>query len=250
MSLRRALCTCLVGSLLAPFAVAEARQPPAGVALQQCRSAQDPSERRATFVGRMMRVPGAHRLQMRFALRQRVRGERRWTRVEVADWDQWHTSDPAMRGYRYAKTVLGLSAPAAYRTVVRFRWVAADGRVVARHRATSRPCRQADVRPNLRVGGIDISPVEGSGLWRYRVLVRNTGRSRAGASVLALMVDGSLSERVIVRGLGPRGARVVDVHAPPCDPAGPGISAIADADDQVAERDETDNVFEQACPGP
>jgi hypothetical protein len=246
MSLRRALCLCLIAVLLAPLG-AEARAP-AGVALQQCRSALEPAERRATFVGRMLRGPAAHRLQMRFRLQQRAPGDRRWTRVDAADWGQWHVSDPGVRGYRYAKTVLGLSAPAAYRTVVRFRWISTDGRVVARRRAVSRPCRQADLRPNLRITRIDVSPTESAGLWRYRITLRNAGRSRVGPSVLALLVDGELRERVAVRGPAPWGQRVVEVLAPPCDPAGAGISARADVDDQVSERDETDNVLEQACP--
>jgi len=76
--------------------------------------------------------------------------------------------------YSYSKTVLNLSAPADYRTTVRFRWLDAGGAAIKRERVTSRVCRQPDMHPDLTATRIDA--VQGG----YAVVVANDGRTESG----------------------------------------------------------------------
>ena len=99
---------------------------------------------------------GSDRMQVRFTLQVREGALPAWRRVVAPGLDEWLTSAPGVSRYSYAKTVQNLSAPAAYRTVVRFRWLDAGGAVLARSRATSRACRQPDMRPDLAVARIDV----------------------------------------------------------------------------------------------
>ena len=80
-----------------------------------------------------------------------------------------------------------LSAPAAYRTVVRFRWLDADGAVLARSRATSRVCRQPDLRPDLAATLIEVAPPTDERRGALRGHAAATAAARAaGAFAVAL----------------------------------------------------------------
>ena len=126
------------------------------VKLLACDDALEPQQRAATFEARVRPAYGSERMQVRFSLQVREVEPPGWRRVVAEGFDQWLTSAPGVRRYSYAKTVQNLSAPAAYRTVVRFRWLDADGSVLARSRRTSRVCRQADLRPDLTPTLIEI----------------------------------------------------------------------------------------------
>ena len=80
----------------------------------------------------MRAARGSERMQVRFTLQVREDALASWRRVAATGFDTWLTSLPEVRRYTYAKTVTNLSAPAAYRTVVRFRWLDEDGAAAAR----------------------------------------------------------------------------------------------------------------------
>jgi hypothetical protein len=56
-------------------------------------------------------------------------------------------ADPGRPGFIYTKRVEGLTGPAVYRAVVRFRWSDADGHVLRRARRVTGGCRQPGPAP-------------------------------------------------------------------------------------------------------
>ncbi len=113
-----------------------------------------PDERAAEFEARMSRVPGAARMTMRFLLEKRRPGSLRYRRVSAPGFSRW-TSSRAAR-YVFTRRIEALEGPARYRAQVRFRWLDADGQVIARDRAWSRSCRQPDHRPNLKLAALQV----------------------------------------------------------------------------------------------
>jgi hypothetical protein len=248
----RALLLTALAALLVPTAAhaagpAATPRPPAKVVLLSCERSVHADERRAIFEARMRRIAGAELLQMRFSLRQRAPLEAGWRTVATEGWHDWLKSDPGVAEYRYTREVARLTAPAAYRAVVRFRWLDADGDVVAHRRARSPVCRQADLRPDLRVDSIAVRPAADPAQRRYLVTVRNDGRARAGANAVALTVDRLDPVIVALEPLGAGRSRVVEVLAPRCTPGAGGISALADAFGKVDEARESDNRLVRAC---
>jgi hypothetical protein len=242
--LRRVLPALILLLLAAP--AAEAR-PRAEALLDSCEKATLEQDGTGVFEGRMRRIAGAARMQMRFTLQTRLTRDDRWTAVDVPGFGVWTTSEAGRSRYVYVKRVEDLLAPGNYRVNVRFRWLDADGDRIDSLRDASPTCRQPDPRPNLVVRGIGIEATADASMRRYVVLVRNSGRAPAGASSLSLSLDGQPQPEVVVPQLEPGEATLVPVEAPACQ-AGTEVVAGADADDVIDERDETDNSFARTCP--
>ena len=194
-----------------------------------------PDERAAEFEARMSRVPGAARMTMRFLLEKRRPGSLRYRRVSAPGFSRW-TSSRATR-YVFTRRIEALEGPARYRAQVRFRWLDADGQLIARDRAWSRSCRQPDHRPNLKLASLQVLGK------RYVATVTNTGRSASGEFQLELTVDG-VAKSVAVGSIDRGQTRQVELQA-----AGCGAMAIAFADplDLVDERSEADNQRTITC---
>jgi hypothetical protein len=240
--MRRALLLSLL-LLAASPAAAQA----ASVKLLACVPALDGPERSATFEARVRPLRGSDRIQVRFTLQVREAALETWRRVAAPGLDEWLTSAPGVSRYSYSKTVQNLAAPATYRMVVRFRWLDAGGAVVARSRATSRGCRQPDMRPDLEVAGIVVTAPLEPGPARYAVELVNAGRSPAAAFTVTLSAGGEQLDPVAVAGLAPGERRVLELAGPRCAP-GTTLTATADPELAVDERDEDDNVLVAACP--
>jgi hypothetical protein len=202
----------------------------------------DRSDRTADFEGRMEQVAGADQLKMRFTLQARRPGRRSFRRVAAPGFGPWTASEPGTTRYIYTRRVEQLIGPAWYRVVIRFRWVDASGRTVARDHATSRSCRQRDTRPNLTIEELTAKPTADPSLRRYSVLVHNDGRGDAEPFELAV----AGLDPVIVDGLGAHSEQLVEVLGPACGPGAP-ISAVADPGDLVDERSERDNELATTC---
>jgi hypothetical protein len=243
--LPRALLAALCAFCALPAAADAAA--PARSALVSCERGVEEDERAAVFEGRMSAVPGATRMQMRFALQMRRSDDERWAAVPASGFDTWVTANPGTRRYVYTKRVERLLAPAAYRTVVRFRWMAADGRVVVRARAASRACRQPDPRPNLVIRDITVQEAANPARRSYLVLVRNTGRSAAAPSAVALAVGGTALAPAEAPALAPGRTALVAFDGPACRSGHP-LEATVDTRDAVDERAEDDNVLSLPCP--
>lgn len=216
--------------------------PPLQAALEECRTSPLPIERVATFVGSMPARPGAERMRIRFDLERRRPGERRWRRIQAPGFGTWERSASHVAGYVFRRRVKGLWVPASYRARVRFEWIASDGSTVARAHARSPACAQPDLRPNLVPGALTAILDAQPGLAIYTLVVRNTGRSAAGAFSVRVG-PGSAEVGVLAAG----GQRTIAVIAPACAP-GEAIVARVDADRRVEESAERGNAARRRCP--
>lgn len=194
-----------------------------------------PDERAAEFEARMSRAAGAAKLKMRFLLEARKPGSLRYRRVSAPGFSRW-TSSQAAR-YVFTRRVEGLEGPARYRAQVRFRWIDADGRVIARDRAWSRSCKQGDHRANLTLHSLTVLGR------RYVAAVSNTGRSASERFEIRLTVDGQ-AQSVAVEGLEPGVTRHVEIMGARCTGQ---AAALADPLDLIDERVETDNAAVVRC---
>ena len=241
--MRRALMTTLL--LLAFPAAADA----ATVKVVDCVPSLDPAARTATFEARMGAARGSQRMQVRFTLQVREPALGVWRKVAASGFDSWLTSMAGVRRYSYSKTVTNLTAPSAYRTIVRFRWLDADGDVVKSARVTSARCRQPDLRPDLEPRRVDVLATTDPDTRRYAVAVRNAGRTDALPFAATLRIGADEPLPVAVLGLPAGIQRIVTFTAPPCT-AGSQLTVTLDPGEAVDERDEDDNVLVTPCPEP
>jgi len=118
-------------------------KPIASATLTQCATATMPqTERSATFAGEMTAIPGSARMQMRVDLEERIPGEPQYRTVNDPALGVWHGSAPGVKVFTHIQQVTNLSAPAAYRGVVRFRWVNAKGRTIKAEQLSTARCEQ------------------------------------------------------------------------------------------------------------
>jgi hypothetical protein len=227
----RLTAVAVLGALALPASAAAADR--ASVSLAACQ----PRERAAEFEARMEKVAGAARMKLKFTLEAR-KPHRRWRRVAAPELAGWSTAGPRTTRFISARRVTELVGPAYYRTLVRFRWVDADGDTVASSRARSRACWQPDHRPNLKLRELTIKGT------RYAVRVANTGRSETGPFDLGIT---GLPPLWVAEGLEPGEERRVVTTGPACKPGSP-VTATADPFDLVDERRESDNALTVPCP--
>jgi hypothetical protein len=229
---RTALTLILFGALAAP-----AQAAPAKVVLTECA----PADRAAEFQARMGKVGEASKLKMRFTLQVRRTGQKTYHRVAAPGFRSWTTAQPGVTSWVFSRRVESLLGPARYRAQVRFQWIDADGRTVARAKRSSRSCFQPDHRPNLK-----LKALTRQGKHRYLALVANTGRTAPGPFDVQLAVGATLLEPITVADLEPGAKRLVTLRGPVCAP-GSSATATADPLDLVDERSEADNALTIAC---
>ncbi len=138
----------------------------------------------------MRTVRNATKLQMRFTLQTRSKGQVNWHALSAPGFGRWLSSDPGVGRYVYTKRVVALLAPATYRTQVRFRWIGRGGKRIASDRSTSPTCFQADLRPNLKPLAINSRGGADAAHARYVVPVVNRGKTAAGPFDVVVTVDG------------------------------------------------------------
>ena len=197
----------------------------------------------------MRAVPGTDRLAVRFMLQTRGPGELSWRNVTAPGLDTWLSSDHGVGRYGYLKTVRNLSAPASYRTVVRFRWLDAEGEVIRSAKRRSPSCRQADLRADLRPRRVEEHPAVDPGDRRYVVSVKNTGRTLAPPASVSLRAGDHLLPPGTMPSVLPGATRRIAFTAPACA-SGDELVVTADATGLVDEADEEDNVLVVPCPPP
>jgi hypothetical protein len=232
--MRRIALTALFFAALAAPAHAAA---PAKVVLTTC----SPDDRAAGFQARMGKVDGATRLKMKFTLQARHTGQKAYHGVAAPGFRAWSAAAPGKTSWVFTRRVEALIGPARYRAVVRFQWIDADGKVLARAKKTSRSCFQPDHRPNLK-----IKSIAHTARHRYTALVVNNGRTAAGAFDVQLAIGDTLLDPVGVEGLEPHAQQVVTFHGPVCNVGTP-LTATADPLNVVDERNELDNALTTTC---
>jgi hypothetical protein len=154
-AVRRLSCASALALALAAPANAQqtATAEPSGVTatLEQCVTSTVQAERSATFTGEMTSVAGAAKMSMRIDVEEREPGESEFHTVSAPGLGVWRAADPKVKVYKYLKQVTNLSSPAAYRGLVRFRWINSRGHVFKRTERNTTRCLQpaSPVEPSL-----------------------------------------------------------------------------------------------------
>ena len=110
--------------------------------VEQCATSTVQAERSATFTAQMSATTDTGKMGVRFELQQRLRGESEFHTVLAPGLGVWHSSEAGVQIYKYVKQVTNLDAPAAYRAVVRFRWLSDKGRVLKHAESHTSRCVQ------------------------------------------------------------------------------------------------------------
>jgi hypothetical protein len=216
--------------------------PPLGATLETCTTSPLPVQRIASFVGSMPARATATRMHMRFDLERRRAGERHWHRIQASGFGVWEHAHANVAGFVFTKRITGLPVPAAYRALVRFQWLGADGTTRERASAHTAACRQPDLRPNLVPGALTAVADAQPGLAVYTLVVRNTGRSQAGPFSARV---GTASVEVAALDAGED--RAVPILALACVAPAP-IVVRVDADRRIDESEERGNGARRQCP--
>ncbi|HET6506675.1 MAG TPA: CARDB domain-containing protein [Baekduia sp.] len=234
-------------SLIVPTTAAAAVKATPAARVAACTTGAADDERAAAFTGSMS-ASGAKRMQMRFALQQRLGPGPKGTfkKVAVPDWGSWEKADPGRGAFVFTKRIEALTAPAAYRVVVTFRWLDGRNHVLRTTTRTSPACEVADPRPDLSLGGID-AVATGPGRAAYTLAVANDGHSTAAPFAVTVTVGGVTSAPVILGPLTAGDRASGAVAAPRCAP-GSTITVTLDAANAVDESHEADDVVQRPCP--
>ena len=246
--MRRAALIALLA--LALPAAAQAQAPPLRVRLAACQSGPAATERLATFVGSMPAVAGTKRMWMRFDLFVRVAPATDFAPVKAPKLGVWQksASGRASGGFVFTQRVQGLSAPAWFRAQVHFRWYGKGRKLLRSAMRTSAICKQPDQRPDLRAGTLDAARGPLLDQATYALDVRNDGHTAAtGFDVVLTVARAEQPAQRVTDGLAPAGSRIVTFVAPRCAP-GSTLRFELDAEDEVEESGELDDVVERACP--
>jgi hypothetical protein len=132
---------------------------PASATVEQCLTTGSQSERAATFVGEMTAVPGTARMQMRIEVLERMPDEALFRSVSYPGLGVWLRSSPGVKTFKDLDKVTDLSAPAAYRAAIRFRWLNAHGHAIKLLELRTPRCEQ----PALTDSGTSTAPSTGTG---------------------------------------------------------------------------------------
>jgi hypothetical protein len=135
--------------LLALGLMATAQTPPPAVPapvlsalVEQCVTGVNQFERSATFSAQMTAIPGTQRMAMRIEVQERMPTEEAFHTITPGGLGAWRQSDGGVKIYKYLKQVTNLTAPAAFRALVHYRWTDGKGRVIRRAVRHTPICRE------------------------------------------------------------------------------------------------------------
>jgi hypothetical protein len=212
----------------------------------ECLRGKRAKDRQAVFRGQMRQTGDGLRMQMRFALNEKV-GSSGWSGVKAPGIGVWHEARPGVATFAYRQRVVALQKGTSYRAVVQFRWLAQDGSTARREASKSPVCRQPGKLPNLKVrDSISAKPGPTAETLRYAVKVGNTGYATATDVEVRLLVDGAEIDTRVLRRLKPGERRVVRFVGPRCSGE---VKALIDPNQRVRELSERDNLIRTPCSG-
>ncbi|HYI80684.1 MAG TPA: CARDB domain-containing protein [Thermoleophilaceae bacterium] len=214
------------------------------VDLVECLRGKQAKDRQAVFRGQMKQVGDGLRMQMRFALGEKV-GSSAWTGVKAPGIGVWHEARTGVAKFAYRQRVVAMQKGTSYRAVVQFRWLAQDGSAVRRESSRSPVCHQPGKLPNLKIrDSVSARPGPTAETLRYAVKVGNTGYATATDVEVRLLVDGAEIDTRVLRRLKPGERRVVRFVGPRC---GGEVRAMIDPSQRVRELSERDNAIRTPC---
>ena len=212
--------------------------PPVALAasLSSCHADAAPASRYAIFASQTTAaaVRGTVVMSVDFVLEERAGAGGGFDVVAAPGFGAWVTSQRGIGIFTYSHEVTALPAPAAFRVLVRARWIGRGHRVLHHLDTLSPVCVQPLLEPSLQVTAIYRGAAQSPTTVTWNVAVRNSGSAAAGQFDVALSVDGSALAPVTVPGLAAGGSQVVKFTGPRCA-AGGSLVATADSTNAITE---------------
>jgi hypothetical protein len=209
---------------------------PLSATVSSCHADPLQANRFAIFAAQMTSLPGTRTMAVEFELQDRDAGALEFMTVSAPGFGTWVTSQPGVGIFTYTHEVTSLPAPAAFRVLVRARWLDRR-RLVIRHDTLVSPlCAEPLETPDLVLGkGLTRHRVAGSpGTVVYGLEVFNAGTAAAGAFQVSLTVNGVALADASVTGLAAGSNQLVQFSGPPCT-AGSTLTAVADPGAAISE---------------
>ena len=220
-----------------------------------CHRALDPAERSVSVTAVMRPLTGTEHMALKFNLLSTSPLTGATTAVHSGDLGTWKTpKDPTLGQlpgdvWNLQKPVYQLAAPASYRFRVLFRWTGQGGHVIGTAVRFSSRCRQVELRPDLLVSSITVTPISGDPAHDlYTAVIANDGNSGAGPfEVLFAPADGSTPKTRTVQFLRAHTSTMLSFVGPLCtsstDP-----TITADSTDEVDDLNRANNSLTATCP--
>jgi hypothetical protein len=238
-------------SSLAP--VPNTQPPRAKLSSVSCEKALDPIGRSFSVTATMRPLVRTRKLMMNVRLMDRSAPTPGWSMVTASGLGQWISpTDPPTLGQRpgdiwnVRHPVADLTGPAAYRFVVEFRWIGAAGKVLGDETLNSSVCEQPELRPDLTVGPVAVTPAATRTRQVYTATISNVGATAARQFLVALNDAGTVVQKTITY-LGPHASQVVKFTGAACTAAQP-PTVTADPSDQVDVYSRAQAVAVVTCP--
>ena len=175
-----------------PRAVASAL-PSTSAKVNSCVSANTYANRKIEFSGRMAALSSATggKLQMRFDVLRKFNESRRFRVLNADGLGSWlGNSEPTATVYVRNIALTQIETAAQYKARVRYRWLDADGKVVARKTRYTKICKQAAKLPEPELLSVFKYPNPGQPTTTYVVRIFNQTRSEAINLPISLAIDG------------------------------------------------------------
>jgi hypothetical protein len=138
---RLLILTFLIAAILPAQAMGQ--KPKLAATLLKCSTGATQPERALTVSASMPALTAPGRMWMRFELYEKIPGPfATFKRVKLPAWNPWTKSQDGVSGLVFERTVDSLNAPAAYKTIVRFRWYDATGQRIKARVRTTKVCIQ------------------------------------------------------------------------------------------------------------
>jgi hypothetical protein len=214
---------------------ASLREALASATVTACTTGDTAADRSATFSAAMDAVPGTSTMSVAFDLYEQTSATSPYVAVSAPGFGVWQSSNRAIASFTANENVVDLPAPAAFRALVRYRWLSRAGRVIHRVERVTKACVETAPEPDLFIVQITHAagaPARTSEL--FNVVIRNSGPGAAGPFEVALSVGTTPLADQEVAGLAARTDTTVQFSGPRCT-AGSTITAEVDPADAVSE---------------
>ena len=217
--------------------------------LSSCHTDAAPSSRYAIFASQTTAaaVRGTVEMSVDFVLEERGGAGGGFDVVPAPGFGTWVTSQRGIGIFTYSHEVTALPAPAAFRVLVRARWIGHGHRVLHRTEALSPVCVQPLLEPALQVTAIYRGAAQSATTVTWNVAIRNEGSAAAGQFDVALSVAGTALAPATVPGLAAGASQVVQFTGPRCTSGG-SLVATADSTNAITEPADPARTRTVACP--
>jgi hypothetical protein len=220
-----------------------------------CQKALDPPTRAVSVEAVMRPVPGTAKMQLRFELMRQWHPGARFMVVRGRFLGSWISpSDPTL-GQRpndvwiVKHPVVNLPAPATYRFRVTFRWTGAQGQHLATAVQMSAGCYQPELRADLLVRSLAVTPQASGTDDTYTAVIANRGQTGAGPFQVVLAGDVGSPQTATVAGVAAHSVVRQRFVAPACTP-GTSLTVTVDPAHTIDEYNFANNSLALTCPAP